>query len=66
MYLQQSTISCCGRVDSTRYLLGDTAGRLFVLLLEKEEKMDGNVVVKELKVELLGEVPIFKFSSFAD
>lgn len=27
-----------------------------MLLLEKEEKMDDTVVVKDLKVELLGEV----------
>lgn len=39
-----------------RYLLGDTAGRVFVLMLEKEEKMDGTINVKDLKVELLGEV----------
>ena len=56
--LQQSTVTCCGKVDSngSRYLLGDMAGRLFMLLLEKEEKMDGTVAVKDLKLELLGEV----------
>ena len=32
------------------------AGRLFLLHLEKEETMDGVVNVKDLKVELLGEV----------
>ena len=55
---QQSTITCYGKVDAngSRYLLGDMAGRLFMLLLEKEEKMDGTVSVKDLKVELLGEV----------
>ena len=56
--LQQGTITCCGKVDSngSRYLLGDMAGRLFMLLLEREEKMDGTVLVKNLKVEVLGEV----------
>jgi DNA damage-binding protein 1 len=42
--------------NGMRYLLGDTAGRVFVLMLEKEEKMDGTINVKDLKVELLGEV----------
>ncbi len=42
--------------NGSRYLLGDMAGRLFMLLLEKEEKMDGTASVKDLKVELLGEV----------
>ena len=57
-FFQQSTIICYGKVDSngSRYLLGDMAGRLFMLLLEREEKMDGSATVKDLKVELLGEV----------
>ena len=55
---QQSTITCFGKVDpnGARYLLGDMAGRLFMLLLEKEEKLDGGAAVNDLKVELLGEV----------
>ena len=58
--IKQSTVTCYGKVDAngSRYLLGDMAGRLFMLLLEREEKMDGNVIVKDLKVELLGEVSI--------
>lgn len=47
--------------NGSRYLLGDMAGRLFLLLLEKEEKMDSTVVVKDLKVELLGEVGSIKW-----
>ena len=39
-----------------RYLMGDMQGHLFMLLLEKGEKMDGSVYCKDLKVELLGEV----------
>lgn len=56
--LQQSTIVCHNRVDpnGSRYLLGDMEGRLFMLLLEKEEQMDGTVTLKDLHVELLGEV----------
>ncbi|KAG8227614.1 hypothetical protein J437_LFUL011164 [Ladona fulva] len=53
--IKQSTICCYGRVDAngSRYLLGDMAGHLFMLLLEQEEKMDGTMAVKDLKVELL-------------
>ena len=56
--VQQSTINCFGQVDSngSRYLLCDMAGRLFMLLLEDEVTEDGKHVVKDLKVELLGEV----------
>lgn len=55
-FFQQSTICCYAKVDShgSRYLLGDMAGHLFMLLLEKEEKMDGFITVKDPKVELLG------------
>ena len=58
LMFQQSTITCCGKVDAngSRYLLGDMNGRLFMLLLEKEERMDGSASIKDLKVELLGEV----------
>ncbi|XP_078271020.1 DNA damage-binding protein 1-like [Rhinoraja longicauda] len=56
--IKQSTIVCHNRVDpnGSRYLLGDMEGRLFMLLLEREEQMDGNITVKDLRVELLGEV----------
>ena len=58
--VQQSTINCFGQVDSngSRYLLCDMAGRLFMLLLEDEVTEDGKHVVKDLKVELLGEVVV--------
>ncbi|KAI8780683.1 DNA damage-binding protein 1 [Biomphalaria glabrata] len=51
-----SPINCYGKVDAngSRYLLGNMAGDLFMLILEKEEKMDGTVVIKDLKVETLG------------
>lgn len=63
--LQQSTIVCHNRVDpnGSRYLLGDMEGRLFMLLLEKEEQMDGTVTLKDLRVELLGEVALFTLAS---
>ena len=47
-----------GKVDAngSRYLLGDMSGRLFMLLLEKEEKTESAIGIKDLRVELLGEV----------
>ena len=40
--------------SGSRYLLGDMAGHLYMLLLLKQENMDGSVTVKDLKLELLG------------
>lgn len=66
--IKQSTITCCGKVDANgqRYLLGDMNGRLFMLLLEKEEKMDGSAVIRDLKVELLGETSIAECITYLD
>lgn len=54
---QLTPINCYCRVDvrGLRYLLGDIAGRLFMLLLELAHKPDGSQAVKDLKVELLGQ-----------
>jgi DNA damage-binding protein 1 len=38
--------------------LRDLAGRLFMLVLENEEKMDGLVTLRDIKIELLEEVSI--------
>lgn len=48
--IKQSTINCYGAVgdDGSRYLLGDLGGRLFMLLLDCEEKMDGAATVRGL------------------
>ncbi|XP_018327485.1 DNA damage-binding protein 1 [Agrilus planipennis] len=56
--IKQSTIVCYARVDpgGLRYLLGDMAGHLFMLFLDVESRGDGADVVKDLKVELLGEI----------
>ncbi|KAB0803831.1 hypothetical protein PPYR_00801 [Photinus pyralis] len=56
--IKQSTIICYAKVDPSglRYLLGDMAGHLFMLFLDVETKGDGSDVVKDLKVELLGEI----------
>ena len=52
--------------NGSRYLLGDMSGRLFMLLLEREEKMDGNITGKDLKVELLGETTIAECITYLD
>nr|XP_020647984.1 DNA damage-binding protein 1 isoform X3 [Pogona vitticeps] len=66
--IKQSTIVCHNRVDpnGSRYLLGDMEGRLFMLLLEKEEQMDGGVSLKDLRVELLGETSIAECLTYLD
>merc|ERR550532_958617 len=66
--MQQSTIICYARVDQdgSRYLLGNMAGQLFMLLLLKEEKMDGTCIVKDLKLELLGETTIPECMTYLD
>ncbi|RWS30639.1 DNA damage-binding protein 1-like protein [Leptotrombidium deliense] len=66
--IRQSTIVCYGKVDAngSRYLLGDMSGRLFLLLLDKEEKMDGATSVRDLKLELLGEISIPECITYLD
>lgn len=66
--IKQSTIVCYAQVDSNgaRYLLGDMAGHLFMLLLEQEEKMDGTLTVKDLKVECLGEISVPECITYLD
>lgn len=48
-----------------RYLLGDMAGHLFMLFLEVEQKGDIGVV-KDLKVEQLGEISIPECITYLD
>lgn len=66
--IKQSTITCYAKVDNQgqRYLLGDMAGHLFMLFLEQESKPDGSKVVKDLKVELLGEISIPECITYLD
>ena len=66
--IQESSIVVYARVDpnGSRYLLGDIAGHLYMLLLEKEEKMDGTTSVKDLKLELLGETTIAECMTYLD
>ena len=58
--LQDLVIQCYGRVDSHRYLVGDTTGKLFMLYLQCEEKMGElpEEIVTDLKLQLLGEVTV--------
>ena len=66
--IQESSIVAYAMVDpnGSRFLLGDMSGNLFMLLLEKEEKMDGVSVVKDLKLELLGETTIAECITYLD
>nr|CAG4647642.1 EOG090X00HD [Moina brachiata] len=65
--IKQSTITCHGKVDpnGSRYLLGDLAGHLFMLVLDREEKMDG-LMSYHIKIELLGEVSIPECLTYLD
>lgn len=65
---KDSTITCYGAVDArgTKFLLGNTAGQLFMLYLELEEKHDKSYMVKEPKVELLGVVSIPETITYLD
>lgn len=67
--LRQSTVTCYCRVDDNRYLIGDMSGRLFLLLLEQDEDggpSSGRAVVKDVKLELLGEVSIPECLTYLD
>lgn len=67
--IRHSTINCYTKVDNngSRYLLGDLSGRLFLLLLEKEEKPDSNrITIKNLKLEFLGEITIPDCMTYLD
>ena len=60
--LQESSVDPNG----SRYLLGDMAGHLFMLLLEKEDRMDGTSQIKDLKLELLGETTIAETMTYLE
>uniref|UniRef100_U5EVD6 DNA damage-binding protein 1 n=1 Tax=Corethrella appendiculata TaxID=1370023 RepID=U5EVD6_9DIPT len=67
--IKQSTINCYARVDSKgfRYLLGNMVGHLFMLFLETEENnAKGGLFVKDLKVELLGEISVPECITYLD
>lgn len=66
--IKHSSITCYAKVDTDgcRYILGDMAGHLFMLLLEKDERVDGTESVRDIKVELLGEVSIPECITYLD
>lgn len=66
--LKQSTIQCYCRLDQKgfRYLLGNMSGHLFMLFLETEENAKKQLYVKDLKVDLLGEISIPECITYLD
>ena len=61
---QESVISCIGSVDHSRYLLGDSRGRLLMLFLDFQEAMDTGVTsLTGMRLEVLGDV---SYISLAD
>ena len=60
MYGFQHNINCYSRVDKEgfRYLLGDFAGHIYLLQLETDVQDDGSHIVKDLKINILGEVRV--------
>ena len=58
--LTEAIVSCVGKVDDSRCLVGDLHGRLFMLFIEAEERMnEERSEVTGLRLELLGEVCMF-------
>lgn len=66
--IKQAPITCYAPIDNngSRYLLGDLHGRLFCLVLEKEESFNGQVDVKDIKLELIGEISIPECLTYLD
>lgn len=66
--IKQSVINCYCKVDEngSRYLLANMCGKLFMLLLDKEEKIDGRVLIRDLKFEFLGEITIPECLTYLD
>lgn len=68
--MQQSTVVCYCKIDpdGSRFLLGDMAGHLYMLLLVKDENQTDTAgpVIKDLKLELLGEITIPESMTYLD
>jgi DNA damage-binding protein 1 len=55
--IKDSIISCVGTVDMSRYLIGDSRGRLLMLFLDFKEDMEcEEPLLISMKLEILGEV----------
>ena len=56
-YTQESVISCISSVDTSRYLIGDSYGRLLMLLLDFQEDIESGLTsLTSMRLEVLGEV----------
>ncbi|XP_047506298.1 DNA damage-binding protein 1 [Pieris napi] len=66
--IKMTPINCYSPVGPAglRYLLGDIAGRLFMLVLEVQDRGDNTQTVRDLKVELLGEISIPECMTYLD
>lgn len=64
--IKHNIVTCVATVDKGRYMIGDMAGRLFMLHVDTEEMMDENVSVKNLHIEYLGEISIPECLSYLD
>lgn len=68
--IKQYPITCYTPIDrnGSRYLLGDLSGRLFCLILEASEyrSADGSLEVKNIKIELLGEISVPECLAYLD
>lgn len=66
--IKQSAIQCYCRLDQKgfRYLLGNMSGQLFMLYLETAETSKQVTYVKDLKVDLLGEISIPECITYLD
>jgi DNA damage-binding protein 1 len=53
--LKECIVSCVGTVDSSRFLLGDANGRLLMLFIETEQRMNSEETTMSMKLEVLGE-----------
>lgn len=65
--IAESVISCIGSVDHSRYLLGDSRGRLLMLFLDFQEAMDTGVTsLTGMRLEVLGDTSIPYCLSYLD
>ena len=56
-HTQESIITCVGQIDHSRCILGDQNGRILMLFVESEQKMDAErSTVSNLKLQIVGEV----------
>ena len=64
--LKQSSVSCYCQLDVNRFLIGDMSGRLFILILCREEENKDNNSAFKLKLIFLGEISIPQCLAYLD